>query len=397
MLNGKCKVWREGDGSCHALMNIDTPRGKVQILRSARPEETDNPTELLRQKVEYVAGFFDTGDLVSPETLKKAQDIVSGYLDPSTRDMVGADIEEIQSRSLSDDDAYDLDYAIRRVSKDALRTSSESAYRRGVEDDQIGASALKKLARKVRRKTQKVLKKAGPAAYIALPPLAAVALVKKVAKTPAVKRAAIKAIARTGRTPAGTLVPKHIRALAAQAAQNIETAKVVAQQAQQTTTEQPYEAPYEEAPYETEEAYYDEYADEAVQGDDAVGLDLNRIRKVFKKAVKDVRRGADDITKDALKVSKSPVAQLLISNVPGIGPGVAAGLKLMEQARNGIKSATDKVSTVKSLAAKGVPSAEKALDNLKTADAMLKEAKKPEKESWWRRISPFGLYRKGAA
>lgn len=63
-----------------------------------------------------------------------------------------------------------------------------------------------------------------------------------------------------------------------------------------------------------------------------------------------------------------------VAAIPGIGSGVIAAGDMMAKARSGAKDALAKIDQVKALAAKGDPTAQQALANLHTANAIDKAA-----------------------
>lgn len=415
MLNGRCKVWKDDDGNFHMEANFDAPNGRVKMRRSAsvtdsvagwdpRAPET-GPGTLIKKKVEFIAGFFPTKEMVGEHAFTIAATLMKRRSNPETSALAQKQIDAVKAAAIAgDDEAFDIDYALRQMAKGARREQMGSMYSRGVlagDDDfedlntfdaslvspqtEIGfrlrKPKLKKLASWVKKNPVKAI------ASAALPPVAAYNLLR------AGKRrnpAAIQTIAEVRRvaeglppTPEAPVPAPAIVEQAQMAVENLRTADAL--DAEGVGPE--FQAKYVDAAEEYGD--YDPYSDTTVEGDE-IGSFLGSLKKKLRGAVATI-----DPTK------KGSFMAPLLSNLPVVGPGVKASLDLLDQAKKLNPSAIEKVKTVKTLAAAGVPKALAAEANLKAAQELSKEAEKLAakgasipggKKSWF----PFsGIYRAG--
>ena len=405
MLNGRCKVWKDENGNFHAEINLDTPKGLVKMRRSAAVTDAvgswdpyapeTGPGTLIKKKVEYVAGFFPTEKVVGEKAYTIAATLVKNRSNPETAALAQKQIDAVKSAAVAgDDEAFDIDYAVRRIAKGAKREQMGSMYARGVlaGDDEpetldtfdaslvgprteigfrLRAPKFKKLASWVKKNPVKAV------ASAVLPPVAAYNLIRAGKKR---SPPAIQQIAEVRRVAEG-LPPVPSAPVPAPA---------VVEQAQEAVENLRMADAFDSEGIGPE--FSEQYADEAAEygGDDAVGSFLGDLKKKVRGALSTI-----DPTK------KGSFMAPLLSNVPVVGPGIKAGLDLLNQAKALNPSAIEKVKTVKTLAAAGVPKALAAEANLKAAQELSKEAEKLAakgasipggKKSWF----PFSsIYRAG--
>ncbi len=420
MLNGKCKVWREGD-VLRFEMCLNTPKGPLTISDEVEAE-VDDPTALQRvhKKVKGIAGFFPTEEVVGAEALQAAEALYGQYIDRNTRDEADARIDLLNAHiAAGNDRAFDVGYALDRIV--SART------------EVLGASWFKK-ARKAVKKVGKATKKAGrfvarsPVKYAVAPwaavPLAARALVRRARTNPAAAKK-VEAVMTAAVVPAlpvrdesGALAPpavvQAVQAQAQAAAQNLRAAYQAEQRypdapltdepyAEDQAAEQPYDDQAAEQPYD-EPAYADPESEDEVSGSDVLmevyeagvlagDMDEEEVSGLLSFAKK-VGRVIDPTKKG------TPFSGML-SSIPGIGPAVQAGANLLAAAKAGSKDALDKVKAIKDLASSGVPKAKEALDNLAVAQGLTKKLEKEAADeanpgrfgNWWLPVT----YRRGAS
>lgn len=164
--------------------------------------------------------------------------------------------------------------------------------------------------------------------------------------------------------PAPAAKVMEAKEMAQDAYANLEKAAEVQNQAYEDTGDfDAYDPPY----YPPEGEY------ENVEGDDGEGLSLYEwgalagMKDVlgfsFKKLIKSFGRTIDPTR------AGSPFRAALQS-VPGIGPQLTAAADMVAKARAGVQSAANKIQDVKDLANAGDPDGQKALANLKAANAL---------------------------
>lgn len=414
MLNGRCKVWKDADGNFHAEMALDTPKGVVKMVRSAALTDSvgawdpyapeTGPGTLIKKKVEYVAGFFPTRTVVGEKAYSIASELVRRRTNPETALKAQRHIDTIKQAAIAgDDEAFDIDYAIRKIAKTALREQNQSAYVRGVLNDDVEPETLdtfdaslvsprteigfrirkpkiKKLAKWVKKNPVKAV------ASAVLPPVAAYNLIRAAKKK---KPSAVQRIAEVRRVAEGlppvadapAPAPETVQQ-AQEALENLREADAYEQEGVTPEYIEEYVPEYaEDAP---------DYADDSVSGDE-IGSFLGKLKKSVGAALSKV-----DPTKPG------SFTKPLLSNLPMVGPGIKASLDLLDQAKKLDPSAVEKIKTVKTLAEAGVPKALAAKANLQAAQELSKEAEKlaakgastgwSGKKSWF----PFiGLYRAG--
>jgi len=405
MLNGRCKVWKDENGNFHATLALDTPKGVIKMQRSAALTDAvgswdptapeTGPGTLIKKKVEYIAGFFPTEEVVGEKAYRIASELVKRRTNPETAALAHKQINTIKNAALAgDDEAFDIDYAIRKIAKGAKREQIGSMYARGVMDivgdeaetsDTFDASLVGPQTEigLSFRKLKRFVKKAAPLALMPLP--MKVANVKKLATW--VKRNPVKAIVSSALPPVAAY--NLIRAGKKRNPTAIQKIAEVRRLADGLPPTQ--EAPLPEQPvieeaqkalenmrmadaFEAEGVtpeFQEQYAEEAAQYEedtaegDAVGSFLGDLKKKLRTAVSSIdpsRPGS--------------FMRPLLSNIPIVGSGVKAGLDLLDQAKKLNPSAIEKIKTVKSLAQAGVPKALAAEANLKAAQELSKEAEK---------------------
>lgn len=408
MLNGRCKVWKDENGNFHAEINLDTPKGVVKMKRTATVTDSvgswdptapeTGPGTLIKKKVEYIAGFFPTEEVVGQHSYRIAATLIKNRSNPETAALAQRQIDAVKSAAIAGDgEAFDIDYALRKMAKGARREQMGSMYSRGVlaGDDfetldsfdaslvgprtEIGRLNFRKLGRWVKKNPVKAI------ASTAFPPFAAYNLIRAGKKR---QPAAVQTIAEVRRvaeglppTPTAPVPPPAVVEQAQDAVENLRKADAYEQQG---VTPEAY-------PEEYAEQYPEEYEDTA-EGD-AIGSFLGDLKKKVRGALSSI-----DPTK------KGSFTAPLVSSIPLVGPGIKAGIDLLNQAKGLNPSAIEKVKTVKTLAAAGVPKALAAEANLKAAQELSKEAEKLAakgasipggKKSWFPFSSIYraGLYR----
>jgi hypothetical protein len=390
MLNGRCKVWKDEGGNYHAELALDAPKGVIKMKRTAaltdsvsgwdpRAPET-GPGTLIKKKVEYIAGFFPVEEVVGKKAHDIAQKLIAMRADDATAMKAMKHINTIKAAAArGDDEAFDIDYALRRIAKGAKRTQVGSAYYRGVlagEPEtldtfdagpsairtEIGWKPFKKLAKWAKKNPIKAV------ASAVLPPVAAYNLIRAAKKK---KPAAVQQVATIRRWSQGLPAtrtappPSEYESQKAQAAlENLRAADAFEAEGvvppQTYSRETPYEAPqYDDAYVPSEEEYYD-----STEGD-AVGSIFSKLKKAASSALSKI-----DPTRPGSFTAP------LLANLPMVGPGIKAGLDLLDQAKKLNPSAIEKIKTVKSLAEAGVPKAIAAKDNLLTAQELSRAAEK---------------------
>lgn len=387
MLNGRCKVWRDEGGNYHAELALDAPKGIIKMKRTAaltdsvsgwdpRAPET-GPGTLIKKKVEYIAGFFPVEEVVGKKAHDTAQKLLAMRADDATAMKAMKHINTIKAAAArGDDDAFDIDYALRRIVKGAQRTQVGSAYYRGVlagEPEttdtfdagpsalrtEIGFKPFKKLAKWAKKNPIKAV------ASAVLPPVAAYNLITAAKKR---KPAAVQQVATIRRWSEGMPAypaappPSPEETQKAQAAlDNLRAADAFQAEGvvppPSYSRETPFEASYDDAYVPSEGEYYGE--------SDTVGSIFSNLKKAVGGAISKL-----DPTRPGSFTAP------LLSNLPIVGPGVKASLDLLDQAKKLNPSAIEKIKTVKSLAEAGVPKAQAAKANLLTAQELSKAAEK---------------------
>lgn len=386
MLNGRCKVWKDESGNYHAELTLDTPKGVIKMRRSAsivdsvqgwdpKAPET-GPGTLIKKKVDYIANFFPLEQVVGQKAYETAQKLLALRADDATAMKAMRHINVIKSAAArGDDEAFDIDYALRRLVRQAKNTQVGNAYYRGVlagEPEtldtfsagpsairtEIGFKAFKKLAKWAKKNPIKA------AASAVLPPVAAYNLVRaaKRRKAPAVARVVQIRRLAVGLPPTANDPPPNPMVVeqAQGALDNLRKADAFEQEG---LIPQPPAPDYADA-YAPSEADYYEGEYDTTEGD-AIGSIFSKLKKKLGSALSSI-----DPTRPG------SFTKPLLSNIPGIGPGIKASLDLLDQAKKLNPSAVEKIKTVKSLAEAGVPKANAALANLKTAQELSKEAEK---------------------
>lgn len=391
MLNGRCKIWKDEGGNYHAELALDAPKGIIKMKRTAaltdsvsgwdpRAPET-GPGTLIKKKVEYIAGFFPVQEVVGQKAYETAQKLLAMRADDATAMKAMKHINTIKAAAArGDDEAFDIDYALRRIAKGAMRTQVGSAYYRGVlagEPEtldtfsagpsairtEIGFKPFKKLAKWAKKNPIKAV------ASAVLPPVAAYNLITAAKKR---RPAAVEQVATIRRwsegLPATRTAPPPTPEQTQQAQSALDNLRAAdAFQAEGVLPPPGYyreaapEAPqYDDAYVPSEGDYYEE----TTEGD-AVGSIFSSLKKAVGGALSKL-----DPTRPGSFTAP------LLSNLPMVGPGIKASLDLLDQAKKLNPSAIEKIKTVKSLAEAGVPKAQAAKDNLLTAQELSKAAEK---------------------
>lgn len=403
MLNGRCKVWKDENGNFHAELLLDTPKGVIKMQRSAGLADSvgawdptspeTGPGTLIKKKVEYIAGFFPVENAVGQKAVVIASELLRRRTSPETAELATRQINAVKAAAIAgDDEAFDIDYALRRMVKGAKRTQLGSAYSRGVlaGDDaetsdtfdaslvgpqteigwkiKIGKPKFAKLAKWAKKNPIKAV------ASAVLPPVAAYNLIRSAKKRSpaAVKKVAeIRNLALGRPVALSAPVPTAPVVSAAQMAlENLRKADAFEEEGIYPQPQPTYEQPaYEqsESSYSQEEypsEYSEEYYEDSTEGD-AIGSFLGNLKKKLGGALK-----AIDPTRPGSFTAP------LLSNLPFVGPGVKASLDLLNQAKKLNPSAIEKIKTVKSLADAGVPKAMTAKANLTAAQELSKEAER---------------------
>jgi hypothetical protein len=109
-----------------------------------------------------------------------------------------------------------------------------------------------------------------------------------------------------------------------------------------------------------------------------MGFSLRRL-----KPPKSLQRKLKAATKKAYKISRNPALPMLAAMVPGVGPGLAAGLTTYQAAMYAVDKAKQgdaraAIDFVANQAAAGNPKAEAALSNIRKGAAIIKDVQKME-------------------
>lgn len=394
MFQGKCKIWREGD-VLKATMELPTPSGPI-VWEEKVPAPVEDPTvkKNLEKQAAFVAGFFPTETMVGSEAMEEADALYGAYLNPSTRYQVTDRVNGLLcAGEFEDDYDHDVAYALRRI----VSTNAES----------VGWS-LKKTAKKLGRAAKKVGK---VAVVAAVPPVAAIALVKAAKggnRKAAKKIAAIKKVAETPPAMTAAIVKSEgapvsiteanaVKEQAEVALSNLQNAAVLESTYSPPVSEESFdsyddsagpqieEGPWE-ATYVTDDSSEDEvagmspfslYRDGIMAGDepDMTEDELAGLFDLTKKIGRKI-----DITK------KGSPFRAAVAMTPGLGPAVLNAADLAAAAKKGVKSAQTKVKTIKDLANAGVPKAKEAETNLKKG---LDLVNKTEQKGFLDKIADF--------
>jgi hypothetical protein len=362
MFNGKCKIWKVTDGTFVGEFTVEGSNGVAKLRRGVRDgdsvrgwaDDGADALEALKSKMEYIAGFLPLSESIGNEAYGKSKSLFEAMQGEDTRADAIDEIGGVKSAAdAGDDAAYDIDYGLRRISKMARAAQKQDTYVRGVMDDsyddlnvgvdEIGFKAFKKLGKFIKKNPVTA------AAMVLAPPVAAVKLIRDAKKRQGASRVKVQAIRRLAMgvpvAPGAPVPTPDIQATAEKALFNLRAADA---------TESAYTPP-DEGSYDEPQEYY-EYEGE---NEDNVGA----LFSFGKKAQARLGKAAAFVNK-----------QKWVASLPMVGPGIASAASLVSAAKIGDKSAEEKIKTIASLAKAGVPKAEAAAKNIKTANELLNKA-----------------------